>query len=52
MLQETGYAVAAMMRRLGSILRWLFDGRHGLADRLIPRWIFLRSLAAIYFSAF
>jgi hypothetical protein len=24
----------------------------GPADRLIPRWIFLRALAAIYFSAF
>lgn len=35
-----------------NILRWLFDGRHGPADRLIPRWIFLRALAAIYFSAF
>jgi hypothetical protein len=33
-------------------LRWLFDGRYGPADRLIPRWIFLRALAAIYFSAF
>ncbi|MGO9937870.1 MAG: lipase maturation factor family protein [Terracidiphilus sp.] len=40
------------MRKPGNILRWLFDGRHGPADRLIPRWIFLRALAAIYFSAF
>jgi len=40
------------MRRPGNILRWLFDGRCGLADRLIPRWVFLRALAAIYFSAF
>jgi lipase maturation factor 1 len=41
-----------MMRRPRNILKWLFDGRCGLADRLIPRWIFLRALAAIYFSAF
>jgi hypothetical protein len=41
-----------MMRRPGNILRWLFDGCHGPADRLIPRWIFLRALAAIYISAF
>ena len=32
--------------------RWLFDARHGLRGRLAPRWIFLRALAAIYFSAF
>jgi len=40
------------MTRPRNILRWLFDGRHGPTDRLIPRWIFLRALAAIYFSAF
>ncbi|MGB6192847.1 MAG: lipase maturation factor family protein, partial [Terracidiphilus sp.] len=39
-------------RRPGNAFRWLFDGRCGPADRLIPRWIFLRALAAIYFSAF
>jgi lipase maturation factor 1 len=33
-------------------VRWLFDSRHGLVDRLLPRWIFLRALALIYFSAF
>ena len=41
-----------MMRNPGKRLRWLFDGRDGPADRLVPRWIFLRALAAIYFSAF
>jgi lipase maturation factor len=35
-----------------SVLRWLFDSRHGPRGRLIPRWIFLRALALIYFSAF
>jgi lipase maturation factor 1 len=32
--------------------RWLFDSRHGASDRLIPRWLFLRALGLIYFSAF
>jgi len=31
---------------------WLFDARCGPRGRLAPRWIFLRALAAIYFSAF
>jgi lipase maturation factor 1 len=31
---------------------WLFDSHHGLRDRLMPRWIFLRALGVIYFSAF
>ncbi len=31
--------------------RW-FDSEYGLSDRLIPRWIFLRCLGLIYFSAF
>ncbi|WP_263353786.1 lipase maturation factor family protein [Acidicapsa acidisoli] len=31
---------------------WLFDSQAGLADKFLPRWIFLRALAAIYFSAF
>jgi len=36
--------------------RWLFaselDSEHGAFGRLIPRWIFLRALGCIYFSAF
>ena len=36
----------------GSIIRWLFDSEYGLRQRLIPRWIFLRALGLIYFSAF
>jgi lipase maturation factor 1 len=39
-------------RRPGNVIRWLFDGRYGRPGGLIPRWIFLRALAAIYFSAF
>ena len=39
-------------RKLIDIFRWLFDARRGPRGRLIPRWIFLRALALIYFSAF
>ena len=31
---------------------WLFDERQGAQDRLLPRWLFLRALGLIYFSAF
>src|SRR5258707_7015009 len=35
-----------------SVLRWLFDPEHGASGRLLPRWIFLRILGLIYYSAF
>jgi hypothetical protein len=35
-----------------SVIRWLFDSRIGPSDRLLSRWIFLRWLGVIYFSAF
>ena len=35
-----------------SMIRWLFDSEQGASDRLVPRWIFLRALGLIYFSAF
>src|SRR5207244_5340663 len=35
-----------------SVVRWLFDSEQGASDRLISRWIFLRALGLIYFSAF
>ena len=35
-----------------SVFHWLFDSAHGTSDCLIPRWIFLRALGLIYFSAF
>ena len=35
-----------------NVVRWLFDSRRGPRGRLIPRWVFLRALAIIYFSAF
>jgi hypothetical protein len=39
-------------RSPGYWLHWLFDSRAGIPGRLVSRWIFLRALAAIYFSAF
>ena len=41
-----------MERRPASVIRWLFSSENGAADRLLPRWIFLRGLGLIYFSAF
>src|SRR5580658_6879494 len=35
-----------------SVIGWLFDSRNGPSDRFLSRWIFLRALGAIYFSAF
>lgn len=35
-----------------SPIGWLFDGTRGPSDRLLPRWLFLRALGLIYFSAF
>ena len=32
--------------------RWLFDSERGASNRLVPRWLFLRALGLIYFSAF
>jgi len=34
------------------LFRWLFDSQHGASDRLMARWLFLRALGLIYFSAF
>ena len=52
---DTGarYSVQHMQGRSpGNFVHWLFDSRFGAPGRLVPRWIFLRALAAIYFSAF
>jgi hypothetical protein len=35
-----------------SVIRGLFDSKSGPTDRFLSRWIFLRALGAIYFSAF
>lgn len=34
------------------LIRYLFDTHPGTPSRLIPRWLFLRALGLIYFSAF
>ncbi len=43
---------AKVMKSPRDVVGWLFDSGDGTRYRLIARWIFLRSLAAIYFSAF
>jgi lipase maturation factor 1 len=35
-----------------SAIRWAFGSQPGAPDRLLPRWLFLRALGLIYFSAF
>ncbi len=35
-----------------SAIGWLFNWQRGALDHLIPRWLFLRALGLIYFSAF
>ena len=35
-----------------SAIGWLFDAQRGASNRVIPRWLFLRALGGIYFSAF
>jgi len=47
----------ALTMSAADIIGWLFDGKHGdppsgPRHRLIPRWLFLRGLGLIYFSAF
>ena len=41
-----------MSRTPAEIIRHWFGSQDGLSDRLIPRWLFLRALGLIYFSAF
>ena len=41
-----------MRWRPGSAIIWLFDAQHGARDLLVPRWLFLRALGGVYFSAF
>src|SRR4029453_18117155 len=36
----------------GSVFRWLFASEQGASNCLISRWLFLRALGLIYFSAF
>ena len=41
-----------MDRGPASAIGWLVEEQQGAPERLIPRWLFLRALGAIYFSAF
>src|ERR1700733_6646253 len=38
--------------RPARVIRWLFDPREGATDQFLPRWLFLRAIGLIYFSAF
>src|SRR5271169_3095117 len=40
------------MDRARRVFLYLFDSDHGARNWLISRWLFLRALGAIYFSAF
>ena len=40
------------MAAFSSSVRWLFDSERGPRDRFAPRWLFLRALGLIHFSAF
>src|SRR5689334_21506992 len=35
-----------------SVVGRLFSSEYGASDRLVPRWLFLRAIGMIYFSAF
>jgi len=41
-----------MLRRAGQIAKWFLDPESGTFGHLGPRWIFLRALGIIFFSAF
>jgi lipase maturation factor len=41
-----------MQERVATAVNWLFGSRPGAAGHLLPRWMFLRALGLIYFSAF
>lgn len=40
------------MDRARRVFLYLFDSEYGASNHLIARWVFLRALGAIYFSAF
>ncbi len=43
---------AGLSERRSHWVRWLLDPKLGPANILVARWLFIRALAAIYFSAF
>src|SRR5277367_4204210 len=40
------------MEKIKSTYRYLFDSSHGSTSHFLARWLFLRALGLIYFSAF
>ena len=42
----------AVMDKARRVFLYLFDSEHGAGNYLISRWVFLRALGLIYFSAF
>lgn len=40
------------MQHIKNIYRYLFDSAHGSTNHFIARWLFLRAIGLIYFSAF
>ena len=44
--------ISSVSLRWVATIRGLFTSERGASDRLVPRWIFLRALGLIYFSAF
>src|SRR6202021_3708969 len=40
------------MQKMKDAYRYLFDSAYGTANHFLARWLFLRSLGLIYFSAF
>jgi hypothetical protein len=53
MLGEGGFSKSNRMAGFSrNPVRWLFDPQAGPRSGFLARWIFLRALAAIYFSAF
>jgi lipase maturation factor 1 len=41
-----------IMQGVAAAFRWVFQPQRGSPERFIPRWLFLRAMGAIYFSAF
>src|SRR4051812_38937627 len=45
-------AAGAWMDNARRIFIWLFSSEHGARNWVISRWVFLRAMGLIYFSAF
>src|ERR1700720_5050979 len=49
---DTSSVIRPVMQTIERIYRYLFDPAHGSRDHFLARWLFLRALGLIYFSAF